>query len=144
MISVADRVILRGVIAGLLLVVGGGLLAVGSRQDWLTLDLAQGGTVTLSVNGTFLGGVLLALAGLIVAIGLFRIERGYSEDETLHRIAAYCSIAVAAIVVARAWIFLDEHNLRVSDSATYGHLSFLTGLYLLAGGAVVTLLAKYL
>lgn len=131
-------------IAGLLLVISGGLLAVGSRQDLLTLDLAQGGTATLSVAGTYVGGALLALAGLIVVLGLLRIGRGFSEDETIQRIAMYGSIAVCAVVIVRAWSFLDEHGVPVSHSATYGHLHLLAGVYMLAGGAALALLSKYL
>jgi hypothetical protein len=134
--------ILSRVLAGFLLVLGGGLIALGSRQDLLTAHLAGGESATLNVAGTRFGTALLVFAALIAALGVARIVRGYAKDAPLHQIAAVASLAAIATVLARAGLFLIDHNLSIGSPSSYGHLGLALGVYALAGGVVLTLISK--
>lgn len=129
-------------LAGFLLILGGGLIALGSRQDWFTVQLANSESATLNVAGSRFGNALLIFAMLILALGIARIVRGYAKDASLHQIAALISLAAIGTVLARTGLFLTDHNLSLSSPSSYGHLGLELGIYLLAGGVISTLLAK--
>ena len=129
-------------LAGALLVLGGGLVALGSRQDWLGLNLPHGGTASLDVLGSRFGNVMLVFAAVIIVLGIARIARGYAEDQALHRIATIAALAAVATALARAGLFLVDHNLSIGSPASYNRLDVKSGIYLLAGGAVLTACAR--
>lgn len=129
-------------LAGFLLVLGGGLIALGSRQDWLTVQLANNESATLNVAGSRFGNAMLVFAALIIALGIARIVRGFAKDASLHGIASLASFAAIATALARTGLFLTDHNLSISSPSTYSHLGLALGVYMLAGGVISTLLAK--
>jgi hypothetical protein len=131
------------VLAGLLLVVGGGLIAVGAREDWLLVHVPRGGTMALNEAGSRFGNALLVFAALIVILGLVRIGRGFAEDRMLHRIAFYVSVAAIAAILVRSAIFLSDHDLSIGDLDSYQHVDLRLGVYLLAAGVVVTLVSRW-
>ena len=55
LLPTATAGILSRTLAGVLLVLGGGLVALGSRQEWLALNVPHGGTATLDVLGSRFG-----------------------------------------------------------------------------------------
>jgi hypothetical protein len=130
-------------LAGVLLVLGGGLVAFGSRQDWLALNVPQGGTATLDVVGSRFGTGMLVFAAVIVALGVARIARGYAEDRSLHRVATIAALAAIAMALARTGLFLVDHNLSLGAAGSYSHLDVKSGIYMLAGGAVVTAVSRF-
>jgi len=130
------------VLAGFLLLLGGGLIALGSRQDLLTAHLAGNESATLNVAGARFGAALLVFAALIVTLGVARMVRGYAKDTSLHQIASLASLAAVATVLARSGLFLADHNLSITSPSSYGHLGLALGVYMLAGGVASTLLSK--
>jgi hypothetical protein len=130
------------VLAGFLLLLGGGLVALGSRQDWLTVHLASNESATLNVASSRFGNAILAFGMLIMALGIARFVRGYAKDESLHKIALVAALGAVAIVLARTGLFLTDHNLSVGSPSSYGHLGLALGIYVLALGVVSTFLAK--
>lgn len=129
-------------LAGFLLILGGGLIALGSQQDWLTAHLAGNGSATLNVASSRFNVPMLILAGLIIVLGFIRVSRGFSKDVSLHQIAALASFAAVAAALVRTGVFLADHDLAIGSTSTYGHLSIGTGVYLMAGGVVTTLLSR--
>ncbi len=85
---------------------------------------------------------MLAFAALIVVLGIARIARGYAEDKSLHRIASVASFAAIAAALARAGLFLVDHNLSIGSTASYGHLDLELGVLMLLGGVAATLLSR--
>jgi hypothetical protein len=130
------------VLAGFLLLLGGGLVAFGSRQDWFTAHLANNESATLNVAGSRFGNAMLFFAALIIALGIARIIRGYAKDETLHGIASLAAFASIATFIARTGLFLTDHNLALTSPSSYGHLGLGLGIYILAGGVIATLVSK--
>jgi hypothetical protein len=130
------------VLAGFLLVLGGGLIALGSRQDWLIAHLANNETATLNVAGSRFGNAMLVFAALIIVLGIARVVRGYAEDNSLHRIASIASFAAIATALARTGLFLTDHNLSIASTASYGHLDLELGVFMLLGGVAATLISK--
>jgi hypothetical protein len=129
-------------LAGFLLVLGGGLIAFGSRQDWLIAHLANNETATLNVAGSRFGNAMLVFAALIIVLGIARIVRGYAEDKSLHRIASVASFAAIATALARTGLFLADHNLSIVSMASYGHLDLKLGVFVLLSGVAATLISK--
>lgn len=129
-------------LAGFLLVLGGGLIAFGSRQDWLIAHLANNGTATLNVAGSRFGNTMLVFAALIIVLGIARIVRGYAEDKSLHRVASLASFAAIATALARTGLFLTDHNLSIVSTASYGHLDLKLGVFVLLSGIAATLVSK--
>jgi hypothetical protein len=130
------------VLAGFLLVLGGGLIALGSQRDWLTAHLAGNKSATLNVAGSRFSIAMLVFAALIIVLGFVRISRGYAKDVSLHKIASLASLAAVAAALARSGLFLADNNLAVSSPSSYGHLSLELGVYALAGGVISTLLSR--
>jgi hypothetical protein len=130
------------VLAGFLLVLGGGLIALGSQRDWLTAHLAGNESATLNVTSSRFSVVMLLFAGLIIVLGFVRISRGFTTDVSLHQIAALASVAAVVAALVRTGLFLADHNLAISSTSTYGHLSIGMGAYLMAGGVVMTFLSR--
>ncbi|MGC9974424.1 MAG: hypothetical protein ABSC36_03405, partial [Gaiellaceae bacterium] len=124
------------------LVVGGGLIAFSSRQDWLVARLANNESATLNVAGSRFGTALLIFAMFIVALGIARIARGYAKDNALHRIASVASVAAIALAVVRAELFLVDHNLSATSTASYKHLDLKLGVLTLLGGIATTFLSR--
>jgi hypothetical protein len=134
--------ILLSVLAGFLLVVSGGLIAYSSREDWLVAHLANNESATLNLAGSRYGTALLAFGMIIVALGIARIARGYAKDNALHRIASVASLAAIALALARAELFLVDHNLSATSTASYKHLDLKLGVLTLLGGVAVTFLSR--
>jgi hypothetical protein len=134
--------ILLRVLAGVLLVVSGGLIAFSSRQDWLVAHLGNNESATLNVAGSRFGTALLIFAMIIVGLGIARIARGYAKDNALHRIASVASLAAIALALARAELFLVDHNLSATSTASYKHLDLKLGVLTLLGGVIVTFLSR--
>lgn len=135
--------ILRLVLAGFLLILGGGLIGLGSQQDWLTANLAKNESATLNVAGSRFGNVLLLFAGLVIVLGFVRISRGYSEDSPLHQIASLASLAALVTALVRTWLFLVDHHLSVISTSSYGHLDLKLGVLMLLGGAATTFVSRF-
>jgi hypothetical protein len=131
------------VFAGLLLVLGGGLIALGSQRDWLTAHLAGNESATLNVASARFSIVMLIFAGLIIVLGFVRFSRGFSKDVSLHQIAALASAAAVVAALVRTGLFLADHNLALSSTSTYGHLSIGLGVYLMAAGVAATFLSRF-
>ena len=129
-------------LAGFLLVLGGGLIALGSQRDWLTAHLAGNDSTTLNVASARFSVVMLLFAGLIIVLGFVRASRGLSRDMSLHQIATLASVAAVVAALIRTGLFLADHNLALSSTSTYGHLSIGMGAYLMAGGVVMTFLSR--
>lgn len=129
-------------LAGLLLLLGGGLIALGSRQDLLTAHLAGNESATLNIAGSRFGTALLVFAALIVTLGVVRMVRGYAKDASLHQIASLASFAAIAAVLARTGLFLTDHNLSIVSPSSYGHLGLALGVFAVAGGVALTLVSK--
>lgn len=129
-------------LAGFMLIVGGGLVALGSHQDWLTASLPQNASATLNVVGTRYGTAMLVLAMLIAALGVARIARGYAEDRALHRVATVALLAAIALAFARTGLFMADHNLAIGSPGSYGHLDLRRGVYLMLLGAVTTISSR--
>ena len=134
--------ILLRVLAGFVLVLGGGLIALGSRQDLLTAHLAGNESATLNIAGARFGTAMLVFAALIVVLGVARIVRGYAKDPSVHQIASLASFAAVATILARTGLFLTDHNLSIGSPSSYGHLGLALGVFLVAGGVVLTFFSK--
>jgi hypothetical protein len=131
------------VVAGLLLVLSGGLVALGVSNDWLVASLPGGGEATLHLIGTRFGSGLFGFAGALVILGLWRLERGYSDDETVHRLASLVSVAALIVALIRVFLFLGDHELAITQTSTYGRLSVQPGLYFVGAGLVLALLTRF-
>ena len=129
-------------LAGFLLVLGGGLIALGSQRDWLTAHLAGNESATLNVASSRFSLLILVFAGLIIVLGFVRVSRGFAKDASLHQIASLAALAAVAAALVRIGLFLADHNLAISSASSYGHLSLELGIYLMAGGVVTTLLSR--
>lgn len=129
-------------LAGFLLVLGGGLIAWGSQQDWLTAHLAGNESATLNITNSRFSIAMLLLAGLIIVLGFVRVSRGYSKDVSVHQIASLASFAAVAAALVRVGLFLADQNLAISSTSSYGRLGIGLGVYLMAGGVVATLLSR--
>ncbi len=134
--------ILLRVLAGFVLVLSGGIIALGSRQDLLTAHLAGNESATLNIAGTRFGTAMLVFAALIAALGVARIVRGYAKDPPLHQMASLVSLAAIATVLSRTGLFLADHNLSIVSPSSYGHLGLALGVFLVAGGVVLTFVSK--
>jgi hypothetical protein len=130
------------VLAGFLLVLGGGLIALGSRQDWFTVQLAGNESATLNIAGSRFGNAMLVFAALILVLGVARMVRGYAQDVSLHGIASLAAFATIATVLARTGLFLNDQNLSITSPSSYGNLGLQLGIYVLAGGVISTLLSR--
>ncbi len=130
-------------IAGLLLLVSGGLVALGVSNDWLVATPPGGSGATLHVMGSGFGSGLFAFAGLLAVLGLWRIERGYSKDETVQQLASLVSVAAVLVALSRVYLFLSDHGFAISSGSTYTQLSLQPGLYFLGGGLLLALLARF-
>ena len=129
-------------LAGFLLVLGGGLIALGSQRDWLTAHLAGNESATLNVTNSRFSILILIFAGLIIVLGFVRISRGYAKDASLHQVASLAALAAVAAALVRIGFFLADHNFAISSASSYRHLSLELGIYLMAGGVVTTLLSR--
>lgn len=129
-------------LAGFLLVLGGGLIALSSRQDWLTAHLSGSESATLNVANSRFSVAILICAAVIILLGFFRVSRGLSKDVTLHQVAALASFAVVVAAFVRTAVFLDEKNLAVGSLSSWTHLDLARGIYMLAGGVAVTLASR--
>ena len=129
-------------LAGFLLVLGGGLIALGARRDWLIAHLANNETATLNVWGSRFGNAVLVFAALIVVLGIARIARGYAKDMSLHRFASVASFAAIAVALARTGLFLVDHNLSIGSASSYSHLDIKLGIYLLFAGVAMTISSR--
>jgi hypothetical protein len=130
------------VLAGFLLVLGGGLIALGSQRDWLTAHLAGNESATLNVASSRFNIVILIFAGLIIVVGFIRVSRGFAKDPPLHQVASLASIATVVAVLIRTAIFLGDQSLSIGSPSSWTHLDPALGIYLLAGGIVVTLASR--
>jgi len=130
------------VLAGFLLVLGGGLIALGSQQDWLTAHPVGSESVTLSISASRFSIVILVFAGLIVVLGFIRVSRGFAQDPPLHQIASLASAAAIVAVLIRTAVFLGDQNLALSSLSSLTHLDPALGIYMLIGGVVTTLAAR--
>lgn len=137
-----DCGILSQVLAGFLLFLGGGLIALGSRQDLLTGRPAGGESVTLNLSASHFGHAILVFSALIIGLGVARIARGFAKDAPLHTTASLISIAAVVAALARAAIFFSNHDLPLTSPSSYGHLGLAAGALLIAGGVVTTFLSK--
>ena len=129
-------------LAGFLLILGGGLIALGSQRDWLTAHLAGNESATLNVASSRFSVAMLIFAGLIIVLGFIRVSRGYVKDASLHQIASLASLAAVAAALARTGLFLADHHLAISSASSYGHLSIELGVYMMAGGVATTFLSR--
>ncbi|GEM_PF-1007736 len=142
---------------GFLLILGGGLIALGSQQDWLTAHLAGNQSAglnaagsrfagnqsaTLNSAGSRFGIAMLVFAALILVLGFVRISRGYAKDASLHQIASWASFAAIAMALARTGLFMSDHSLAITSTSSYGHLSLELGVYLLIAGFISTLVSR--
>ncbi len=130
-------------IAGLLLVVSGGLVALGVSHDWVVAPLPGGSDVTLGVMGSRFGSGLFAFAGMLAVLGLWRLERGYSKDETVQRLASVVAVGALLLALSRLFLFLSDHGFALGSGSTYSQLSLQPGLYFLGGGLVLALLTRF-
>jgi hypothetical protein len=130
-------------VAGLLVVLSGGLVALGVSNEWLVAALPGGGEAPLHVLGTSFGSGLFALAGTLAVLGLWRLDRGYSEDETVHRLASLVALGGVLVALVRVSLFLSDHELALRQTSTYEHLSLQPGFYVLGGGLVLALLSRF-
>lgn len=128
-------------LAGVLLVLGGGLIAFGSRQDWLVANLPNGKATLDVVNSSF-GHALLFFAAVIAALGIARIARHYAQDRGLHRIASIVSLIAIATALVRFELFLSDKSLSLGVGS-YDHLEPRQGSYLLLGGVLVTICSRF-
>lgn len=129
-------------LAGFLLILGGGLIALSSQQDWLTVHLAGSKSATLNVAGSHFGIAMLVFAALILVLGFVRISRGYAKDASLHQIASWASIAAIAMALARIGLFMSDHSLAITSTSSYGHLSLELGVFMLIVGVISTLVSR--
>lgn len=129
-------------LAGFLLILGGGLIALGSQQDWLTADLAGNKSATLNVAGSRFGIAMLVFAAAILVLGFVRISRGYAKDQSLHQIATWTSIAAIAAALARTGLFMSDHSLAITSTSSYGHLSLELGVFMLIAGVISALVSR--
>ena len=100
-------------LAGFLLALGGALIALGSRQDWLTANLANNESATLNVAGTRFGTAMLIFAALLIALGVARVARGYAKDTSLHGYASLILFATVATALTRTGLLLSDHHLSL-------------------------------
>ncbi|MGZ4359969.1 MAG: hypothetical protein ACXVZW_09325, partial [Gaiellaceae bacterium] len=121
----------------------GGLVALGATNDWLDASLPEGGRVTLNVTGSGFGSGLLVFAGVLAILGLWRLSRGYSDDETVQRLASLVAVVGLLVVLVRIELFLSDHGFAVSRTSTYSHVGLQPGLYFLGGGLVLGLLTRF-
>jgi hypothetical protein len=112
-------------------------------NDWLVAALPGGSEATLRVMGSRFGSGLLAFAGALAVLGLWRLERGYSKDETVHRLASAVAAGGVLVALSRVFLFLSDQGFALGRTATYEQLSLQPGLYFVGAGLVLALLARF-
>jgi hypothetical protein len=127
---------IRRFLAGLLLVAGGAVMAVGVSQNWATLPVTGQNLTGFTMGSTSIDAVVsFAVAGVLMLLGLVMVLRG---GGIARRLGFLCSIL--AIVWAAEIVFLmsslnhDVDHL-VPAVSLVKHLQL--GYFLVAGGALL-------
>ena len=127
---------IRRFLAGLLLVAGGAVIAVGVSQNWVTLP-ANG----QAMNGFTMGStpidavVSFAVAGALMLFGLVIVLRGGAISRGLGFLCSVLAIAWAAEIVLLLSSANHDIDHLVPAASLVRHLQL--GYFLVAGGALV-------
>jgi hypothetical protein len=134
---------IRRFLAGLLLVAGGAVIAVGVSQNWVTLP-ANGHTLDgFTMGSTPIDAVVsFAVAGAIMLFGLLIVLRGGAISRGLGFLCSVLGVVWAAeIVLLLSSANHDLYHL-VPAVSLVRHLQF--GYFLVAGGALLGFLGGVL
>jgi len=129
----------RRFLAGVLLVAGGALIAVGVSPNWATLP-ASGQTLNGFTMGTtpIDAVVSFALGGALMLIGLVTVLRGGAISRALGFLASILAIVWAAEIGFLLSSFKHDIDHLVPAASLARYLQ--VGYFLIAGGAVVSFL----
>ncbi|MFC0864943.1 hypothetical protein ACFHYQ_21860 [Sphaerimonospora cavernae] len=125
----------NGMTFGLLTLLGGGLVAVGSFLPWITITAPILGTVSRNgIDGGGDGVVTLVLGSILFAIGLARVTA--SVPGWLQRLPIAFG-ALAGVIALADFGSVNEKLAEISPSSSaYVAASVGSGLYMVAIGAV--------
>lgn len=127
---------IRRFLAGLLLVAGGAVIAVGVSQNWVTLP-ANGHTLDgFTIGSTPIDAVVsFAVAGAIMLFGLLIVLRGGAISRGLGFLCSVLAVVWAAEIVLLLSSANHDLDHLVPAVSLVRHLQL--GYFLVAGGAFV-------
>ncbi len=127
---------IRRFLAGLLLVAGGAVIAVGVSQNWVTLPATGQSLNGFTMGSTAIDAVVsFAVAGVLMLIGLMVVLRGGAISRGLGFLCSFLAIVWAAEIVFLLSSGNHDINHLVPAVSLVRHLQL--GYLLVAGGSVL-------
>ena len=134
---------IRRFLAGLLLVAGGAVIAVGVSQNWATLPATGQNLTGFTMGSTPIDAVVsFAVAGVLMVIGLVIVLRGGAVSRALGFLCSVLGIVWAAEIVLLLSSVNHDLDHLVPAVSLVRHLQ--VGYFLFAGGAVLGFLGGVL
>ena len=133
---------IRRFLAGLLLVAGGAVIAVGVSQNWATLPATGQGLNGFTMGSTPIdAAVSFAVAGVLMLIGLMMVLRGGAISRNLGFLCSLLAIVWAAEIAFLLSSGNHDINHLVPAVSLVRHLQL--GYFLVAGGSVLGFLGRH-
>jgi hypothetical protein len=127
---------IRRFLAGLLLVAGGAVMAVGVSQNWATLPATGQNFTGFTMGSTNVDAVVsFAVAGVLMFFGLVMVLRGGAISRGLGFVCSLLAIVWAAEIVLLVSSVNHDMNHLVPAVSLVRHLQL--GYFLVAGGSVI-------
>lgn len=134
---------IRRFLAGLLLVAGGAVIAVGVAQNWATLPATGQNFDGFTMGSTPIDAVVsFAVAGVLMLVGLVMVLRGGAISRGLGFLCSLLAMIWAAEIVLLLSSGNHDINHLVPAVSLVRHLQL--GYFLVAGGSVVGFLGGIL
>ena len=134
---------IRRFLAGLLLVAGGAVIAVGVSQNWATLPATGQDLNGFTMGSTAIDAVVsFVVAGVLMLIGLMIVLRGGAIARALGFLCSLLAIVWAAEIVLLLSSGNHDINHLVPAVSLVRHLQL--GYFLVAGGSVLGFLGGIL
>jgi hypothetical protein len=134
---------IRRFLAGLLLVAGGAVIAVGVSQNWATLPATGQDLTGFTMGSTPVDAVVsFAVAGVLMVIGLVIVLRGGAVSRALGFLCSVVAIVWAAEIVLLLSSVNHDIDHLVPAVSLVRHLQ--VGYFLIVGGAVLGFLGGVL
>ena len=134
---------IRRFLAGLLLVAGGAVIAVGVSQNWATLPATGQALNGFTMGSTSIDAVVsFAVAGVLMLIGLMMVLRGGAISRGLGFLCSLLAMVWAGGIVFLLSSAIHDIDHLIPAVSLVRHLQL--GYFLVAGGSVVGFLGGIL
>ncbi len=134
---------IRRFLAGLLLVAGGAVIAVGVSQNWATLPATGQALNGFTMGSTSIDAVVsFAVAGVLMLIGLMMVLRGGAISRGVGFLCSLLAMVWAGGIVFLLSSALHDIDHLIPAVSLVRHLQL--GYFLVAGGSVVGFLGGLL